>query len=123
MSQSLEDEFSAILKSLDSLSEDKIQLFTARIAHLFKKIYFNSEHGTEQEKKEAFEFAAKLPKSFNQLQTKLDKNPAIDGSQFKNLFAFIEGDVQSLKERSAASSIHLKKVDSKTRKKKVIKKV
>lgn len=123
MADSLEDEFSAILKSLDGLSEDKVQLFTARVALLFKKIYVQSEHGTQQEKKDALEFAAKLPQSLGKLQAKLEKNPVVDAGQFKNLFAFIEEDVANLRERKLASSIHLQKVDSKHRKKKVIKKV
>lgn len=123
MAESLEDEFNAILKSLDSLSEDKIQLFTARIAHLFKKIYAQSEHGTEQQKKEALEFARRFPESLSKLQAKLEKNPVIDAGQFKSLFAFIKEDVASLEERKSASSIHLQKADPKQRKKKVIKKV
>jgi hypothetical protein len=124
MAGSLIEEFNEILKSLDGLSEDKVQLFILKIVHLFKKIHFNSEFGTEKEKKEAFDFAAQIPNSFSKLRTKLDKNPAIDPSQFKNLFTFLEEDIEGLAERKLKSSIHIQKKEPKgRRKKKDIKKV
>lgn len=126
MSDNILDEFNEILKSLDDLSPDKIQAFMVKILELFKKIHFNAEHGTEEEKKEALDFAAKIQNRFGKLQSKIDKNPGVDSGQFKNLFAFLEEDIGRLSDQKTGKSnspIHLENPNKGRKKKKVIKKV
>ncbi len=122
------DEFNTILKSLDGLSTDKIQDFMVKIIELFKKIHFNAEHGTEREKKEALDFASQIQESFAKIQAKLDKNLILDSNQFKNLFAFLEEDMELLaKQKKTNASLPFIKKQSQNvkprKKKKVIKKV
>ncbi len=122
MESSLVDEFNDILKSLDDLSPDKIQLFTVKIVQLFRKVHARAEFGTEKEKKEALEFAGHMQESFGKLESKLSKNPAVDTGQFQHLFAFMEDDIKGLAERRK-SSIYLEQPAKGHKKKKVIKKV
>lgn len=125
MASNILDEFNEILKNLDDLSPDKIQDFMARILELFRRIHFNAEKGTAKEKKEALDFASQMQDSFSKLQLKLDKNPFLNGGQFKNLFAVLEEDIVSLskKKEKGHSSLLISKDHKPRKKKKVVKKV